>query len=336
MPSEREAVVVEQLLRESNAGRRTCVPVLGSGVNIQAAKLDSQQCTDDWEGLLRRVAEKIQMSHAEFQSLPESNLMRWETMVRQCAITGGIESYRAEGELQKLVCVELRKQERVSAGSRLYGELLGARFLDIVSLNFDRRVALHSGREKFRAAPRGQGIRGADESIFRHSMITHDDGAATRVWYPHGDTKKMSTLKFGVRKYGDYVAGLERQRSSTMAHWKEASSESRKTGLIPPRGFDTVLRFGKLQRRWLTWPSIFLTCPLMFIGCSLAWDEWPLWWLMHQRARIFAHFPIQERPPSVCLCVGELPENLQGRPAELDVVQFPSFDELWSVVRRSL
>jgi hypothetical protein len=336
MSSGREAEIVERLLRESRAGGRTCVPVLGSGVNIQAAIVDGRHCIDDWEGLLRRVAREIRMSDADFECLPKSNLMRWETMVRQCAMAENIESYQAENALQKLVCQELREQEQASAGSELYGELLDAQFFDMVSLNFDRRVALHAARERFHPAPSGQRIRGADESIYRHSVIGHGDGAETRIWYPHGDTKKMSTLKFGVRKYGDYIAGLEQQRRSTMARWKDASRESGEAGLLPPATFENFLRCGESQQRWLTWPAIFLTCPLMFIGCSLAWDEWPLWWLMHQRARIHAHFPARERPATICLCVGKLPENLQGQPAGLEVVQFSSFDGLWAVVRSSL
>ena len=46
-------------------GRR-CVPVLGSGVNIQAARMDGAKDTDDWTGLLWKIAREVGLSAAEF------------------------------------------------------------------------------------------------------------------------------------------------------------------------------------------------------------------------------------------------------------------------------
>ena len=89
MPKQLTLKDVRTILRESSGDNRTCVPVLGSGVNLQAAVDAGQTNKDDWEGLLQKVAEQIQMSHQEFQRLPRSNLMRWETMVRQCAVAKG-------------------------------------------------------------------------------------------------------------------------------------------------------------------------------------------------------------------------------------------------------
>lgn len=334
MPKQLTLNDVRAILYETSGDSRMCVPVLGSGVNLQAAIVAGQTNKDDWEGLLRKVAEEIQMSPEDFQRLPKSNLMRWETMVRQCAVAKAIEPHKAEGELQKLVCMELRQQEQDGKSWGLYGEFLGAQFADIISLNFDRRVALHAEREEFHTMHRAKGRRGADESIYRHSLLTRENGATTRIWYPHGDTRRASTLKFGVRKYGDYIAGLEGQRRSLMARWTEASKDAGRSGLLPPKEFDASMR--RDSARQITWPAVFLTCPLVFIGCSLAWDEWPLWWLLHQRARIFARFAPELRPPTVCLCANTIPENLEGRPGYLDVVEFASFERLWSVVRRSL
>ncbi len=326
-----EERIVKQIIAECG----TCVPVLGSGVNIQAAVIDKQKNTDDWEGLLRKVAKQIGMSVREFRALPTSNVMRWETMLRQCAVARRIDPHKAENALQKLVCEELGRQERASKSWKLYGEFRAARFSDIISLNFDRRTALHGEGEKFHVMARAKGRRAADEPIYRHSVVTHADGAETCIWYPHGDTKKASTLKFGVRKYGDYIDGLERQRKWVMSRWSEATKGAGRTGLLPPREFDAIMRRGNSGRH-LTWPAVFLTSPLMFIGCSLALDEWPLWWLLHQRARIFARFAADDVPATVCLCVGDVPDQLTGKPCNLQVVKFPTFESLWGAIRESL
>jgi hypothetical protein len=334
MPKQLTLNDVRAILCETSGDSRTCVPVLGSGVNLQAAMVAGRTNKDDWEGLLRKVADDIQMSPQDFELLPKSNLMRWETMVRQCAVAKAIEPHKAEGKLQKLVCMELRQQEKDGKSWDLYGEFLGARFADIVSLNFDRRIALCAEREEFHTMRRAKGRRGADESIYRHSLLAHENGATTRIWYPHGDTKKVSTLKFGVRKYGDYIAGLEGQRRSLMARWTEATKDAGRPGLLTPKEFDLGMR--RDSTRQITWPAVFLMRPLVFIGCSLAWDEWPLWWLLHQRARIFARFAPEDRPPTVCLCAKSVPENLVGRPGNVEIVKFATFERLWSVVRRSL
>jgi hypothetical protein len=327
-----EIETFEAIFRESEGGGRVCVPILGSGVNLQAAHAENVSKGDDWEGLLRKVAARIAMSDEAFERLPTSNLAKWETMLRQCAMERGIEPFRAEGVLQKLVRDELREQERTTSHCRLYGAFLGARFHDIVSLNFDRRLALHSERETFRSAPKRRGIRAVDETIYRHSKVSHDGSVATHIWYPHGDTKSFSTLKFGVRKYGDYINGLERQRASLMAKLRNPNSPSADKTRLTLQDFDRVNRCTGTRAKWITWPKILLMSPLVFVGCSLAFDEWPLWWLLHQRARILATFDEKLRPPALYLHVGSLPSNLQGNPCDLRPVGFDSFEELWTVV----
>jgi hypothetical protein len=210
---------LRNVLQPDKRGARAVVPVLGSGINIQAAKVEGLK-EDDWSGLLGRIAAAIGVSEQLINSLPHSNLARWESMLRLWARTKKIEPYQAEGQLQKLACEHLRTCEEAAIGWELYRELVAARFADIISLNFDRRVALSSRSTKFVNAPSAcrEGPQG--ESLYRHDCVTHTPKGRTRIWYPHGDTNKFATLKLGVRKYGFHLGTLEESRQGFGDEWR--------------------------------------------------------------------------------------------------------------------
>jgi hypothetical protein len=77
------------------------------------------------------------------------------------------------------------------------------------------------------------------------------------------------TLRLGVRKYSTFIGLLEIERTRHHGHPPQQRHDAREA---------RELRFA----RWLE--LIILGAPLVFIGCGLADDEWPPWWLLHQRA----------------------------------------------------
>jgi hypothetical protein len=167
MASQTQLKSLQAALERRAAYGRSCVPVLGSGVNIQAAAMEGVKDTDDWTGLLWKVGDEIGLTKARFRKLPGNPLAKWESLLRGWAMRKKVDPAKAEKELQKFVCLELRAQEKVTKHHGLYGEILDAGYRDIISLNFDRRLALHSGHERFYGPSRRPGLPAAGEALYR-------------------------------------------------------------------------------------------------------------------------------------------------------------------------
>ena len=86
-----------------------------------------------------------------------------------------------------------------------------------------------------------------------------------------------------------------------------------------------------------SWVNVFKSAPLLFIGCSLLPDEWPLWYLLNQRARQTAFLDQEgspdDRPATVVLSAGNnRPLHLSNEPEYIVNIHFDTFDELWKSV----
>jgi hypothetical protein len=322
-----EASKLGKILAARRNGHRTCVPILGSGLNLQAVRLEGSR-EDDWAGLLARIARELGLSPRSLDRLPRPHLFRWESMLRLWARVKKIEPFEAELELQKLTCNYLRSLEAAASKYSLYGEFSNARFGDILSLNFDRRVALSFRTPRFNSgpAPCPRGSHG--EPLYRHDLLQHADGTETRIWYPHGDTRKFATLKLGVRKYGFYVATI---REATFRH---------------EPGYTDNWRF---KRGWQQWPprpapanvddrptylDPLLGETVIFIGCGLSLDEWPLWSMLRMRAAT----PIRRRPPAYFVTGGAVSPEQSFTFAHhgIEILSYPSFDRMWDDVRSAI
>jgi hypothetical protein len=76
------------------------------------------------------------------------------------------------------------------------------------------------------------------------------------------------------------------------------------------------------------------------VGVSLTTDDWPLWWLLHQRARNFVPFEkddFYQIPETFYLTVkdGDT-SHLEGSPAGIELVKFESYDSMWLFIRRAI
>jgi hypothetical protein len=319
------------ILRPTKHGTRACVPVFGSGINIQAAKIEGRR-EDDWSGLLSRIAEAIGVSEKRIESLPSSNLARWESMLRLWARTKNIEPYKAEAQLQKLACEHLRTCEQMAAAWQLYGELAGARFLDIISLNFDRRIALSSERTDFVNAPAKWREGPQGETLYRHDCISHPEGSCTRVWYPHGDTNKFATLKLGVRKYGFHLVTLEESRQGFGEEWRVKRGWNYSLG-------DPFANSGVATKPLPKWTNVFLTRNVVFIGCGLSLDEWSLWWIIRTRSLVARRGSQARQPQAFYVGVMTTSEGALRslfKHHGIVTIEFKSYDDLWKAVRLAI
>jgi hypothetical protein len=318
-----------RLLRASRGEDDGLVPVVGTGVNNEAARIDLGEPEDDWASLVDAVGEETGMTGADHIALPDSFLAGWERLVVRTAQAHGIEPFEAERLLEKHVVTRLRKRENDASASShtLYREFADAGLADIISLNFDRRIALAGAKEVFVAGPRRprEGPKGT--TLYRHSRVSGRAGTTTRVWYPHGDTRRIETLRLGVRKYGFHLGLLQEHVFRSDSSWRDPSA-----AVAPYISDDERPDHGWLEpddERPPSWVGVFRSRPLVFIGVGLSPDEWSLWWLLQMRSG----------EPGYYAHVGTLDRDLRQTLVELaaiEPVRFDSYDELWARVRGAL
>jgi hypothetical protein len=313
-----DSEILADLLRRTATGVRTCVPVFGTGLNLQAATVEGYKDRDDWWQLLVKIGKRINISEKELQAHSSSNLALWETLLCIWAERMGVYPYKAEGQLQTFVCEELKRQEKECQNFRLYRDLATAGFEDIISLNFDRRIAMSCQSHKFVAAPSPCPYGGHGESMFRHSTVQPSPATTARIWYPHGDVKKATTIKLGVRKYGFYI-GIFRE------HLRQLGDSWRyKPNSVQAR---TATEKSLSRCDAPTWFDLILHRPLVFVGCGLLADEWPLWWLLRMRGlryrSVAPTYYITIRKP------GDVSPPHFNLLSGMRVVSFESPQELW-------
>jgi hypothetical protein len=235
-------------------GALSCVPVFGTGLNIQAAATEGLSRWDDWADLLTKIGARIGISRNDLGRLPSGHLARWEALLCTWAGRMGTYAYQAEADLQKFVCEDLRQQEKQCSGFRLYQDIVMAGFTDILSLNFDRRIAMGSKSARFCVGDGASRYGSHGESLFRHSVVPQPNGMSTRVWYPHGDVRKADTIKLGVRRYGFYI-GVFREHLQELGDSWRYKPNSRQVQRSP----DKVETHGAVT----TWIDLVLHRPLV-------------------------------------------------------------------------
>jgi hypothetical protein len=297
-------------------GARLAVPVVGDGLNIQALRNEQSRNRDSWESILRRIGQKAGISESEFRRAPQSPPLLWDMLVQRHASHTKTDLNDADLELGKRVTVDLSRLEQgLTVLLPIYRRLGSIWFENVISFNVDRRLAVGNGA----TFVLGDEYSGASV-FYRHDLVVRD-GCATRIWYPYGDSKDPQTFCFGRRWHADMVRNLEDYRTYLMLDWAE-----RGRTLRPP---DIVYR--ERLRSLVSWYDLFFLAPLVFIGVRLRLEAWPVWWLLHQRARNFVPFEKEDSvPPTIYLKKkGELCPELTGGPCEIQIIEFESHDELW-------
>src|SRR5262245_37160213 len=86
------------------------VPIIGSGVNIQAARMAGAPNAADWSGLLAHILDHCALPSDCEQTLPKPFIQRWEAIVCRATIEGrGWRPFQTEKELQQQVQKKLRE-----------------------------------------------------------------------------------------------------------------------------------------------------------------------------------------------------------------------------------
>src|SRR4030095_9683404 len=118
---------------------------------------------------------------------------------------------------------------------------------------------------------------------------------STKVWFPYGDSSRAQSIQLEDHRYDERLVQLEDYRATLLDNFNEYAY-----------GFGRGLRepnyiYRSRWRKPVSWCDLFLSAPLVFIGTSLPADDWPLWWLLHQRVRYFVAFDAHEVPETFYL-----------------------------------
>lgn len=250
-------------------GTRPLVPILGSGVLVQAfhqGPAGKERAPLDWPALLTTVAEEAGLQRPREllgrREVPGQGTLLWEAMVLERAAIAPTEgaTFRHELQLRRLVAQRLVKHPDAAAARARCQPFLDRFFslgwADVVTTNFDDWLA--PGRD-------ATGDLRPEVHVLR---------GATRVWHPHGHASRPSGIVLGARAYGVVIAELA-------AAFDDSVARARRTGRPPRRPRSVV--------------DVVLSRPLLLAGLSLSREEWTLWWLLVQRARWLARKA--ERPP---------------------------------------
>eukprot|EP00054_Salpingoeca_dolichothecata_P024063 m.162776 g.162776 ORF g.162776 m.162776 type:complete len:332 (-) comp24896_c0_seq2:1903-2898(-) len=308
-----------------NDPRRRAVLVVGCGLHSAATG-----SADSWGKLLSQVAQDTDSTNLK-QHLTMTG--QWEHFLCTLSRSGQESPSKVERALQLVVSKQMKQfQAETLQNERarsFYSQVLGGGFSDILSLNFDiclEGAALKTtkhlpSKEQLKSFHDGH----LDESLFRHYHATLEPKQETwtRVWHPHGDLQKASTLKLGVRSYGSYIKSVSHACQSYKIREKKAPNRT------------TFFQSIRSKIEELSWIDLFMSAPLVFAGTSLSSCEWPLWWALHQRARNFARYPKDKTPATLVLgAKGDqlLQTNLAGSPANVELLLFDSHDEMWEAL----
>lgn len=324
---------LERTLRHATRdGTRDALLLLGNGVNIQAALETGIRDPDPWLVSLRRVAREFGVR--DVSALPPSDPLRWDALVREAAAHRRLRPAHAHAQLRAAFVRHLTSFERKRRTLPLFGRILDCRFENIVSFNIDRTLPLYArGRVEL-----VKETWTTYTEFQRHSVVRHDGEAVTRVWQPYGDTTHIPRVLLGTAHHSERLMFFEDQRAYMMNDWVGSRVAS---WSYPGAAAHTTLKspaafYAQCRQQPSTWYRLIFTAPLVIVGAGLPVEDWPLWWLLHQRARNLAVFRTTDVPPAFVLTVkgGGTHPHLVGRPSEIELIEFASHDALWQFVLR--
>jgi hypothetical protein len=253
-------------------------------------------------------------------------------LVERHARAKNVNLHSAEKTLRATLCKRLKQVESKRLESKtLYEEILNANFANIIWFNMDRRIVRHIPVSRFAKVPTSH------SSLHHRVRLNRRDNEqhGTNIWFPYGDINTPASIQIGHADYDLRLMQFEDYRDGMMNSWFDWNGSYSQYELRPP---SEVYR--RLWNQVKSWYDLFFLAPLIFVGVSLSRDDWPLWWLLHQRARNFVPFRNDETyscPNTFFLtCKDADTDHLKGTPAGIELVEFDPYDSMWSFLRQAL
>lgn len=272
------------------------VPIIGAGLNAQVG------ISSSWLDLLQDVAASLKLSLSAKPQEPFTHY--WENMVLEYARITKKSPHIAENKMLKRLQTKVLQQKSRKCVEFLFNSsdaeeglkscyqnkslpqilLDETQNTDIVSLNFNLLLVEHISKLKLNPMPirtksGGYSLRSRTKLRFEPSV----NGIKKRVWHPHGFANRYKTMMLGVRRYGDSLDEVEQA-------WRS--------------GYLSSIQSTNRDSYPQTWVDLFIHRPLIFIGCSLGFEEYDLWWMLQQRARYWNN-PIRGKKPPTLILLAE-------------------------------
>jgi hypothetical protein len=316
-------VRLRRVLRNEIDGKRSCVFVLGDGVNRQAARIRPGRPAE-WHRVLGAIWREAGGAPEDINLVEQSSVVLWAALVRQWSAHHRVSRERSEQAVRARLCALFKPIEAEEKTRRLYARILDGRLANIVSFSVDRRLVLHSGASKVVAHH-------ARWSFLRRYLEVTGPRGRTKVWFPYGNTSRAASIDVGYTAYDARLMMLEECRATLMDDYN-LWGHGYGPGLISP-----VSVYASLWEAPPSWCHLFLCAPLVFVGVSLPADDWPLWWLLHQRPRYFVPFEGEEIAETFYLTVRDADvSHIQNGAAGIEVVRFEDYDQMWTFILEAL
>jgi hypothetical protein len=135
---------------------------------------------------------------------------------------------------------------------------------DVISLNLDTVAERMLGEWKSPA----QRVRSDKPQV-----IAKANGERVRVWHPHGDHRRPTSIRLGLRHYASLTPQVDKAR-------RIAKSLER------GQGYDAAKKHALESPE--SWVELMLHRPLLVLGASLSELEWDLWQSFVDRRRNYA------------------------------------------------
>jgi hypothetical protein len=295
-------------------GRRAAALVLGEGLNAQSfAETDPPRPAPWTLALKALVAELNAAEQRRIAQIPPYHH----------ALYDEFRAVRSDHWLRHRLCEELEKHSGADTDPPLYGEIAAGEFEVIMTLSICAAFPRAVGASR-RKPP---GVYYPWE-LYRKSVVRFKtERGLTDIWQVHGSCDQPEGIRLGMYDHAQTIAELERFRIQLLQAWPLAAGR-----LVRPETF--LEMHGPLPFSWF---KHLLLRPLVFVGARLDPSDWPMWWLLHQRARVHSVFDPSDRPPSLVLTSRTDPHrHLANGPADLQLIEFDDYRQLWGAVRHSL
>jgi hypothetical protein len=317
---------VESLARclnaRDDAGRCQAVPVFGYGLNIQAFKEAGGHLKEPWAATLDGILRDLPLTdRRKLARVPRFNHAIYDEM--HCCFGEGKKRESPRRTFLARLARDLKLQNDGGLSLKLYQDLHASEFRNILTTCVDDTFPLTIGASRRKPPGTSYEWESYRKSVFRLG----GSAQPTDIWQINGSVSAPQGIRLGTFSHAAIIAELESQRIGLMNAWRTSSVR-----LMLPADF--AQRKGPFTFNWF---KQFMVFPLILIGTSLDFSDWTMWWLLHQRARIFTVFEPKDRPPTIVLTSAEDPHtHLEGNPAGIDRIEFATFDELWSTLRKLL
>ncbi len=230
--------------------QKTIVPIIGSGFNVH-------KFTDhnlDWHELLKQVSRKLGLKNINQDLLNQNCVASWEDLIRQLVQKNPDKATYQIEKLAKKEVANILKQAKPTPHESTFDL---TQFSNIISLNFDNYLQAKG------SAPKGQKLNRNLE--YKKAL------KSSTIWYPHGNISSYESIILGTRDYGMYITKLnhafKQYKQKERRYIKKQDYKKLTTISL------TELNNSITARTWLA-----MNANLLFLGCSLSPEEWPMWW----------------------------------------------------------